>query len=114
MIYHVYSSQRTPEGEKEVIIARNLKLDDARAMASRLTEERRKAFPQESSWTGVTYGLRLNKSLVESTPEMLEALDELVLLDPPCPFQSSDPRYPKWFAWFHKAQVAVRKARGAE
>jgi hypothetical protein len=74
MIYNVIRSHRDKDGEYEEVVARGLTLDVARQKANELGAEYRKANPGKSSWTGDLFGLRLDKKLMEATPEILTLL----------------------------------------
>ena len=50
-----------------------------------------------------------NAFLVAAAPEMFDALQTLMQLDPPAPFPPSDERHKEWFAFWAKAQAALRK-----
>jgi len=72
MIYDVIRSHRDEDDE---VVVRGLTLDAARQKAKELSADYRKANPGKTSWTGDLFGIRLDKPLMEHTPEILKALE---------------------------------------
>src|SRR4051812_4245860 len=72
MIYDVIRSRRDQDDE---VVERGLTLDAARHKAEELSIEYSKANPEKTQWTRDLFTIRLDKKLMEATPEMLKALE---------------------------------------
>jgi hypothetical protein len=75
VIYDVIRSHRDKDGEYDEVVVRGLTLDAARQKAIELQADYRKANPDKTTWTGDLFGIRLDKPLMEATPEILKALE---------------------------------------
>jgi hypothetical protein len=73
MIYDVIRLRRDQEDE---VVERGLTLDAARHKAEELSIEYSKANPEKTQWTRDLFTIRLDKNLMEATPEMLKALED--------------------------------------
>jgi hypothetical protein len=77
MIYDVIRNRRDQSGSHDEVVVRGLPLKEAREKAVELQHEYSKANPGKSSWTCDLFSIQLDTKLLEASPKLLTALEEI-------------------------------------